>query len=270
MKIHTLALPKTGVEKWYIGGDWHSEHLHKPSYRILIDHALLTTKNKLERRLIINGDFLDIPYGMAKNEDYKFWKSKAHNAEKFFLPEWEAEAKIGNDLLDELQSVFSQIIWVGGNHDQPRLNNIKKCVGAGYEHAFSIKGQLHLDKRMIPFIEYNDWLDFGSLSITHGMAHGNTACKKHYEKSKSRNVIFSHVHQFEVKSFHGRGDTIQVTSLPAMCNLNPEYMKNTDNNWSNGFGEILMKANGNFNLNVHQVWDDELILSDGTILSGVK
>lgn len=269
-KTYKLDTPKSGIEKWYIAGDWHSFFLHKPTFNILCEHALITTKNKLDRRLIINGDFLDIPYGMKKHEGFKFWKSKAHNAEEFFIPMYEEELEVGNKMLDELQTVFSQIVFISGNHDSPRLDNIKSCVGKEYHHFFNINSGLNLEKRNIPEIGYNDWLDFGEVSITHGQAHGGTAVKKHYEKSGGRNCIFSHVHQFEVKSFHNRGKTTQCFSLPAMCELNPEYMRNGDNNWSNGFGEILMKPNGHFNWNVYQVWDDELVLSNGTILTSEK
>ena len=265
-KTTVLNTPLDGIERWLIGGDWHSFDIHEPTFNILIKMAKLDSY--INRRLIINGDFLDIVYGMTKNDGFKFWKSKAHNAEEFFLPKWEEEAEWGNKMLDKLQQVFSQIIYIGGNHDQPRLNNIVKCVGAGYDHEFDIKTKLRLEERKIPFIPYNCWLDFGKLSITHGMAHGATACKKHYEFSGARNVIFSHVHQYECKPFHHRGETIQVTSLPAMCGLNPEYMRNTDNNWSNGFGEIFMRPDGNFNLYVHQIWNDILPLRNGQILSG--
>lgn len=267
-KTFKLDTPISGVEKWYVAGDWHSFHLHKPSFNILTDHALGTTKSKSDRRLIINGDFLDIVYGMTKNEGFAFWKSKSRNAEEFFIPNWEEELLVGNETLDELQSVFSQIIFINGNHDSPRLINIIGCTGSEYHYVFNINKGLNLEKRKIPEIGYNDWLDYGDVSITHGQAHGSTAVKKHYEKSGGRSCIFSHVHQFELKSFHSRGKTTQCFSLPAMCELNPDYMRNTDNNWSNGFGEVLMKPSGHFNFNVHQVWDNELVLSDGTILKG--
>lgn len=265
-KVTQLELPTSGTHIYHIAGDWHSFSLHKPTYNILIDHALLLPKN--QRRLIINGDFVDIPYGMKKNEGFKFWKSRAHNAEEFFLPTWEEESKWANNLLDELQSVFTEIIFIGGNHDQPRLDNIKKAVGHAYEHNFNIETSFHLKERNIKYIDYNHWLDIGKLSITHGQAHGTTACKKHYEKSGGRSVIFSHVHQLEVKSFHSRGDAKQVCSLPAMCHLNPEYLRETETNWTNGFGVFGVKPNGKFNLQVYQIWDDELVLPTGKILRG--
>ena len=249
-KITRLDLPKgTAINTYHIASDWHSFNMHKPSYNILVEHALDFPVSK--RKLIINGDFLDIPYGMKKNEQFKFWKSKAHNVEEFFLPAFNEEVAWGNAILDELQMVFSEIIFI-----------------AAYKDHFILNNALNLHKRGIISIPYNHWLDIGKLSVTHGMAHGTTAIKKHYEKSGGRSVCFGHVHQVEIKSFHSRGETKQGFSLPAMCDLNPEYMRDTENNWSNGFAVVNMKSNGSFNYHIMQVWDDELVLPRGRVLRG--
>lgn len=265
-KIVEVGLPTDSIDLYTIAGDWHSFSLHKPSYKILIEHALLLPSH--QRRLIINGDFCDIWYGMKSHDQYKTWKGRANGCDEFFLPHWEEEAQWANDMLDELQMVFHTIIMIGGNHDQPRLDNIKKAVPTGYHHHFNYAESLNLEKRGITYLEYNDWLKIGKLMITHGQAHGTTAVKKHYEKSGAHNVIFSHVHQYELKSFHCVNDTVQVMSLPAMCDLNPEYIKNNETNWTNGFGQLAIKPNGNFNSVVYQIWDDELVLPTGKILKG--
>ena len=265
-KVHEISLPKRGIDIYDVIGDLHAKFLHRPSFNILIEHALLLPKKK--RKLIINGDLCDISYGMKKNEDYQFWKKKAHNADKFFLPEWEEEAAIVNEILDELQMIYPEIIFLGGNHDEPRLWNIQEAVGTGYQHNFDLSQSLHLKKRGIPFFPYNAWVDIGKLSITHGQAHGATACKKHYEKSGGRSVLFNHVHQFEVKSFHARGDTVQTFSNPCMCELSADYLRNSETNWSNGFTRLCVKPNGRFNYVVYQIWNDELVLPNGKILRG--
>jgi predicted phosphodiesterase len=265
-KIHSVDLPKKKPHVYHITSDWHAEFLHKPTYNILIDHALLYPKN--ERRLVINGDFADIPYGMKKNSNYQKWAKRADGCDEFFLPHWEQEAQLLNEYLDELQMVFSEIIILGGNHDQPRLDNIKDVVPHGYHHHFNFKSALGLEQRMIKWCDYNDWLDIGKISLTHGMAHGTTANNKHWMKSGARSVIFGHVHNLEVRSYHTRGDTTQTHSLPAMCGLNPCYIKSNETNWSNGFGILCVKPSGKFNYITYQVWDDELVLPTGKILRG--
>jgi hypothetical protein len=267
-KIVEAELPQDSeIHVYHIAGDWHSFNLHIPTYNILIQHALLLPPN--QRRLIINGDFIDAWYGMKGHELFKTWKGRATGADEFFLPHWEEEAEWANDTLDALQSVFTEIILIGGNHDQPRLDAIKKVVPTGYHYHFDFESKLRLKERGIKYIDCNDWLRIGKLMITHGQAHGTTACKKHYEKSGAHNVIFSHVHQYEVKSFHCVEKSIQVMSLPAMCDLNPEYMaKFGENNWTNGFGVFSMKSNGHFNSICYQIWDDELVLPTGKVIKG--
>lgn len=262
---HELKTPKNGPQVWFVASDWHSFALHKPSYNILINHAMLLPKE--QRNLIINGDFLDTPYFMPKNEGFQQWSSRKDGVDVFFLPQWEDELKWGNDILDELQMIFNHIIFINGNHDNPRVDLFReKFCPAGYREHFHLGKGLNLIKRNINELEYNSWLDFGKLSITHGMHHGSTCHKKHYESAGARNVLFGHVHSSECKTFSVRGDSRSAWSLPAMCDLNPHYIKNAETSWQNGYCTVVMKENGNFNLYTHLVFDNELLLPDGRVI----
>lgn len=265
-KIVELKLPKE-EQLWFIAGDWHADKLDIPTFNILIKHARSLPQK--HRNLIINGDFIDTPYFMPKNPGFQQWKDRIDGIEMFFLPEFESEIKWANDTLDSLQSVFNNIIFISGNHDNPRVDNFREnfCPSAYQEH-FHLFKQLHLEKRKIGWVEYGDWLDFGAVSITHGNFHGPTALKKHFEACGGRNVIFSHVHTSECKSFTSRGHTRCAWSLPAMCDLNPHYIKNNDTCWQNGYGTLTMKPNGNFNFHTHLIIDNELILPNGEVLKG--
>lgn len=266
MKVTRLSLPKSGVDNYIVAGDWHTDHIHTPSLEILKKYALTLPKQR--RALIINGDFIDAEFLMKKNEGYQKWIKRPEGMEEFFLKKSEEELIWANAMLDSLTKLFPRIIYIEGNHDwRYKLFANGPCPQA-YRPNFNLTNQLSLKKRKITFIRYNNWLDIGHLSITHGMAHGSSALKKHYEYCGGRSAIFSHVHKYECKAFAARGVTRQVWSLPCMSTLNPEYVKNTDNNWTNGFGSIHMKPNGNFNVNIYQVWDNELVLSSGKILKG--
>lgn len=48
----------------------------------------------------------------------------------------------------------------------------------------------------------------------------------------------------------------------------PHYIKNSDVSWQNGYGTFTMKPNGNFNMNIHLVIDDELCLPNSEIIKG--
>jgi hypothetical protein len=130
---------------------------------------------------------------------------------------------------------------------------------AGYKEMFQYESALHLQKRGILFVDYNNWLDIGDhLSVTHGMFHGTSAHKRHFDASGGRSVIFSHIHHDNKMSFMSRGDTKQVHSLPAMCNLNPDYIRNTETNWTNGYGQIHMRSDSKFNFYTFTQWDDKI------------
>ena len=260
-----LKTPKEKPQCWFVASDWHIGHLHKPSFEILKKHAQLFPFD--ERFLIIDGDFLDTAYFMPKSADFNHWKDRKDGVDNFFLPEWEAETLLGNQILDELQIIFKHIIFINGNHDNPRVDMFRETYcPVGYKEHFYVHKALKLEERNIGEVKYNDWLDFGKLSITHGMYHGSTCHKKHYEAAGSRNVLFGHVHSSECKTFTVRGESRSAWSLPAMCELNPHYIKNAETNWQNGYATVLMKPNGNFNLYIHTIYDNELLLPDGRMI----
>lgn len=265
-KITKLKLPsKDKLHSYIIAGDWHSEHISNSSYNILLKMAKLIPKE--QRRLIINGDFLDCVHLMGKKGDLTKLAKDTYVLE-LLAEESEVEYKWGNEKLDELQNIFDYIYFVEGNHDWRYRNFMDNYAPHAYKHNFNYVRRLELKERGIPFVKYNDWIDIGDLSITHGMYHGPTAIKKHYEVSGSRNVIFSHIHYADSKSFIKRGSTVKVWSLPAMSKLSPEYLKNRENNWTNGFATVHMKHNGNFQCHIHEIWNNELILPTGKIIKG--
>ena len=69
-KITKVKLPKRGqLHNYFIAGDWHSFSINPHCYSILIQHAKKFPKK--DRKLIINGDFLDLWWCMKKDEKFK-------------------------------------------------------------------------------------------------------------------------------------------------------------------------------------------------------
>ena len=72
MKVTKLNLPERGkIDHYFIAGDWHTQALSIPTFKILIEHAKLFPES--QRKLIINGDFLDCPHLMKRSPDFKKW-----------------------------------------------------------------------------------------------------------------------------------------------------------------------------------------------------
>lgn len=264
-KTTVLPPPLHGIDTYFVASDWHSFHLNPACISILLQHAELHPPK--ERRLIINGDFLDFAFFMKKKESYKKFINRPDGIEDHFLPLYDEETAWGNKCLDILQKVFTEIIFISGNHDKPRIDTFMEDCPDAYKHNFDLIKTLRLKERKIIFIDYNNWLDIGDMSITHGMFHGPSSLKKHYLASGGRSAIFGHIHHDNKESFMSRGKTKQVQSLPAMCDLNPDYIRNSETNWTNGYAVLNMKPNSHFNYYTFTIWDNELVLPSGMVLS---
>lgn len=265
MANKTLRLskpPKNKIEVYFLASDWHDEFLNMACLNILEQMAGDLPRSK--RKLIIPGDFLDLPDFMTKKLNQYKRETVIGNIDDYYIPRAEAAFDWGNNILDRLQKTFSEIILMEGNHDWRLYNFNLKYAPRVYHRYFDFKENLSLDSRKIRHVKYNYWLDIGHLSITHGMYHGTSALNKHH-MAAGTNVIFGHVHKEESKSFVRRGDTIKAWSLPCMCDMNPEYLKDSENNWSNGFGVVSMKSNGNFNYWPCLIFNEELVSPYGKI-----
>lgn len=267
-EIYRLELPKKGeIDHYFVASDLHSEKIDPASLEILIQHAKLFPKN--ERRLIIAGDLIDAPYLMPKKEEYKKWIKRSEGMEMFFIPEADAELEYINNLLDRFQKVFSQIIFMRGNHCERFYYFMNSDCPSEYRYHFDLESRLKLKEREILMIPYNCWLDVGALAITHGMYHAKSHNNQHYAVA-GKSVMYGHVHHANSTSYITRGKTKKAWSLPAMCNLNPCYIKRRSTNWSNGYATLHVKHTGHFQVHINEIWDNQLILPHGKVLSYVK
>lgn len=264
-KIFNISLPThPEVHSYFIIADLHSLFLHWPTFNIMRKHA----KAMPEAACIINGDLFDLPFFMKKNKDFQKHIKYADGMEGFFIPEFGAEIDIVNHILDLLQSVFKRVIYIGGNHDDLRINEFKEVCPSEYRYHFDLKERLRLKKRNIPFVPYGDYLDIGDHTIKHGSYHASTAWKKHYEEADARNVVVGHIHRSGLHSFHSRGNTKLSWSLPAMCNLDMKYMRKKETNWSNGYGILNVRPDGKCHMNIFHVIEKTLVLPCGLTLKG--
>jgi len=268
VKIHRVKLPqKNKIDFYFVTGDWHSEHYSEPTFKIMLDHAMMLPRSR--RKLIINGDFLDCPEFMTKFLGALKFETIRSNMESVYLPAAEREFEWGLWIFDQILEIFppENIIFGEGNHDWRLSNFMALYAPKMYQPYFDIKKGLKLSERGIRHYKYNDWLDIGKVSITHGMYHGISAGLRHYNAC-GHSVIFNHVHQLSARSFVRREDTVIAWSNPCMSTLAPEYTKNADNNWSDGYGFLAVRSNGMFNYNVFLNINNQIVLPDGTVLKG--
>ncbi len=254
--VRTGTFKKKSIQSFFIISDLHYKDLNVPTFEILKKFSK-TVKNP---KLIIAGDFLDLEF-LMNNDNYKRNIKNISGIDDYFLPLFNEEIDWGNKTLDELSSMFDEIYFIEGNHDWRAQNFMETDCPDQYKYNFDLSIRLKLAERKIKHIKYNDWLCLNgdSLYITHGIYHGSNAHQKHYLACGGNNCIFGHIHHDDVKSFISI-KTKKSWSLPSMAHLNPSYMKNRENNWTNGFG-IISFYQGKFWVNIYNVFDNRLIVN---------
>ena len=147
-----------------------------------------------------------------------------------------------NDILKVHENITRTDIrrtFIMGNHE----NRVQTYI----EENPELDGFLDIDK-VIPF---NGMHRVGKLMVIHGRYWGMYHAKKHAEEFEG-NVAYAHVHNPQMftkispvdsKGYH------MATSLPCLCNIEPDYKKNAPTHWVNGFGIVEhLPATGFFNL----------------------
>lgn len=264
-KVTEVSLPGINqIDTYFVVSDWHSFYMSQASYNIFKKHALIVPRE--QRRLIIAGDFLDAEHMMGKPHEMKKWARDNYLIEDL-ADESAKEFEWGNKILDEVQDLFDYVYFIEGNHDIRYSVFSERFCPIAYSHNFDQRKRLDFKKRGIPFVHYNDYLDVGKLAITHGMFHGASHNKKHL-LAAGKSVMYGHLHTANSLAEFTRGELRKAWSLPCMCGLAPDYVKNRDMSWTNGYGTVSVKNNGNFNVHIHEIFDEELILSTGELIRG--
>jgi len=139
--------------------------------------------------------------------------------------------------------------FIMGNHEY-RINSYVE-EHPELEGLLDIETNLQLYDRGYKVVPFNGMHRVGKLMVIHGRYWGMYHAKKHAEEFEG-NVAYAHVHNPQMftkispvdsKGYH------MATSLPCLCNIEPDYKKNAPNHWVNGFGIVEhLPATGFFNL----------------------
>lgn len=82
-KTWCIDPPKKGFDTYFICSDVHTDHIHLPTFKIMLE---MSKKYKSKPNLIINGDLLDVDWLFKKNEQYLDYRKRANGIEDFFIP----------------------------------------------------------------------------------------------------------------------------------------------------------------------------------------
>lgn len=155
-------------------------------------------------------------------------------------------------------------VFMIGNHEERISWYIEQHPEL--EKIIDIDRNLKLTERGYKIIPFNGIYKIGKLSVIHGFYWNKYHAAKTLEAFEG-NVVYGHVHNPQMyakvtpvdrKGYH------TATSLPCLCNIKPDYKKNSPNFWINGFGIVeWLPASGLFNLYT-------IIIVDGSFMWGGK
>jgi hypothetical protein len=231
--------PKTS--KLYVAAyDIHWPYSHHPTLDAMMDFI---KKNRVDG-FVFGGDVFD-------NDHVSH-----HNRGKIAI---EASGSISADtisfdegLLRPLEAVLPKHchkVWIEGNHDfwlNEYLEQHPQMTG-----SIERKKTLDLKARGWKHYECGEIVRVGKLNFIHGETlngqyHAKTAVDRYCS-----NVVYGHFHtiQSAIKVLpHDANQRWAAWSMPAMCQLNPTYLRNKPTCWVNGFGIIEFFEGGHFNV----------------------
>lgn len=271
-KVYELPRPEKGEIFSYLHfSDVHSEYVDRNALKIALKvFQFIPIK---QRRIILNGDILDIKFAYQKCEKFKM-HIKHFSWDEYFIPEMMKEVIWFEEFYDLLRRYVldeKSIYYLLGNHEQrlERKGFIDKCP-ADLKHNFDLRSALKSDLRKLRVLNYNDWFSIKvnkqpDLHFTHGYYCGMNPIKKHFLDAHC-SVMFGHTHETGIQSFKNVGETIIGYNNPCLCETSPEYLEARPQNWSVGFS-IINVTEDNYWVQIFNVINNKLILPTGELIT---
>lgn len=147
--------------------------------------------------------------------------------------------------LDYLQKYCGEIIWLEGNHE--RWVELYLEEHPEMQNEIEYQNMLDLEGRGIKWVPHHDLYWLGKLAVTHGLYLGENHAKKHL-MSYGCNIMYGHTHRSDMHTMNMvMQPTIKAWGLSCLCGKKPHFMKNKPAKWDEGFGDVYVADNGEFN-----------------------
>lgn len=157
-----------------------------------------------------------------------------------------------NEILKVHENITRQDIrrtFIIGNHEERITTYVEE--NPELQGFLDVETNLNLYERGYKVVPFGKVHKVGKLYVMHGRYWNMYHAKKTVDVFEG-NVVYAHVHNpqmftkispIDAKGYH------MATSLPCLCNIEPDYKKNAPNHWVNGFGIVEhLPATGFFNL----------------------
>lgn len=173
-----------------------------------------------------------------------------------------------HDILNPLEDLLPKRCdkyFMIGNHEY----RVDRLIDAepNFEGLIEPENKLYLDDWKI--ISFNESLSIGKMNFIHGIYVNKYHSFKHLSVYED-NIFYGHLHSFQV---HSKTTPLvnlpkQGVSVPCMCDLNPQYMKNKPSSWNHGFLFWYMFPDGTFSYYVVNIINERVVIN-GKLYGGV-
>lgn len=233
---------------WVCAYDIHHPEVDWPTFNAMLDFI---NKNKpLIAGFIFGGDQMDnkeISHHTKGKPLFRPVGSYAKNAKSF-------DERILTPIEKALPKTATKV-WIEGNHDAwtNQLVEEQPELQGTVEHRLLF----NLDSRDWQFVGCGARYRLGKLNVIHGeqlSGTGNQASAFHAKRAVdiyAGSVLYGHMHSPQSYTRvlpHDITQKWQASCSPIIGKVNPQYLRNRQSAWLNGFSIVEMQPNGNFNL----------------------
>lgn len=245
-------------EIWAVMPDSHGSHIDGAAFAAFQADLVALQKTGRLTRLIGLGDHIDCGGFLAQHHTMGYLAQLDESAYADDLGAWESQL---NTITEA--SGGARITLLEGNHEQ-RLEKwaVQQTIGNRKDaellmQAISPQHRLNYAKRGIDYVRYGELREgvpvrgavrIGKCYFTHGSYCGPSAAQKHAAKFGAP-VIYGHTHtpaSFFGKTVHG--GTHAAWNFGHLSKNAPRFMHNAPDNWSHGYGVVLVSKSGHFTI----------------------
>lgn len=224
------------MDKWNITTVISLFDLHYP-YHIDLSWIYRFIKDIKPDEIVFWWDMIDCQ-GMS----WKFYRGSP----EIWLAETVEEIKGFKKIIKKILKLSpqSKLVYLLGNHEHRIVEKLRDSPELWNLIDLQIAYKWLIDER----IDYNGYYNVWNLYYTHWTYHNMHFAKQHVD-NHWRNIRFGHLHsiqEFSKKTWIDQ-EFISAKSIPCLCGLNPDYMKNRPSSWSNWFHIAYINKNGTFN-----------------------
>ncbi len=228
---------------WVCLADLHFPKHHKPTWGAALEFIKHNREN-IEGVLFLGDQFDNSAISHHNSNKPLLWEQGSYKNET---------EEFDRQILQPLEKALgknSKRVWIVGNHDaweQEWFEKNPQWIG------FDRPELLNLKARGWKTVENTKTFNIGKLVTIHGnqfTGYTPVCPAKRAVESYTASVLQAHTHSpqsFTRVSPVDKDQTWMGYVSPAMCELNPSYMKNKPSSWANGISIVEIRSNGDFN-----------------------